>query len=255
VEGARAAGAPVDKVEHALQHLRAAEGSDWYWWYGEDFATENAAEFDALFRGHVLRACELLDLAPPAEALQPIKPTGRGALEAKAMREPTALVRPIIDGQDPDFFEWQGAGLHRPGRGRGAMFGGVPLFEELYWGFDERHLFLRLDPHHEPGLPRIDRIRVTLLGARGPLRVEFPVVADGVARPGRRNGNELGRAVQGKILEVEIPLEPLGIRPGDELVMSVEALLEGEEVERLPRSGYLPLSVPASDFDRIHWRV
>jgi len=58
-----------------------------------------------------------------------------------------------------------------------------------------------------------------------------------------------------KILEVEIPLAPLGIQPGDELVMSVEALREGEEVERLPRSGYLPLSVPGPDFDRIHWRV
>ena len=255
VEGARAAGAPADKVEHALKHLRAAEGSDWYWWYGEDFATENAAEFDALFRGHVLRASELLDLAPPAEALQPIKPTGRGALEAKAMREPTSLVRPVIDGQEPDFFEWQGAGLHRPGRGRGAMFGGAPLFAELYWGFDERHLFLRLDPDPDPGASLTDRIRVTLLGARGPLRVEFPVAADGVARPGRRNGNELGRAVQVKILEVEIPLAPLGIQPGDELVMSVEALREGEEVERLPRSGYLPLSVPGPDFDRIHWRV
>ena len=255
VEGARAAGAPAEKVEHALRHLRAAQGSDWYWWYGEDFATENAAEFDALFRGHVLRACELLDLAPPAEALQPIKPTGRGALEAKALREPTSLVHPVIDGQDPDFFEWQGAGLHRPGRGRGAMFGGAPPFAGLYWGFDETHLFLRLAPDPDPGAPRADRIRVTLLGARGPLRVEFPVTADGVARPGRRNGGELGRAVQVKILEVEIPLGPIDIRPGDELVMSVEAFREGSEVERLPRSGYLPLSVPGIDFDWIHWRV
>ena len=255
VEGARAAGAPAEKVEHALRHLRAAQGSDWYWWYGEDFATENAAEFDALFRGHVLRACELLDLAPPAEALQPIKPTGRGALEAKALREPTSLVHPVIDGQDPDFFEWQGAGLHRPGRGRGAMFGGAPPFAGLYWGFDETHLFLRLDPDPDPGAPQADRIRVTLLGARGPLRVEFPVTSDGVARPGRRNGDEMGRAVQAKILEIEIPLAPLGIQRGDELVMSVEALREGSEVERLPRSGYLPLSVPGADFDWIHWRV
>jgi alpha-amylase/alpha-mannosidase (GH57 family) len=255
VEAARAAGAPTEKVEHALRHLRAAEGSDWYWWYGEDFATENAAEFDALFRGHVLRACELLDLAPPAEALQPIKPTGRGALEAKALREPTSLIRPVIDGRDPDFFEWQGAGLHRPGRGRGAMFGGAPPFTALYWGFDEQHLFLRLDPEPDPTAPVADRIRVTLLGPRGPSRVEFPVVADGVSRPGRRNGDEIGRAVQRKIVEIEVPMAPLGIQSGDELVLSVEALREESEVERIPRSGYLPLSVPGADFERIHWRV
>jgi hypothetical protein len=255
VEGARLAGAPADRVEHALRHLRAAEGSDWYWWYGEDFSTENAAEFDALFRGHVLRACELLDLAPPGEALQPIKPTGRGALEAKALREPTALLRPVIDGRDPDFFEWQGAGLHRPGRGRGSMFGGVPTFAALHWGFDEKNLFLRLDPETDSDAPRPDRIRVTLLGPRGPSRLDFALAADGVPRPGRREGEDVGRAVLVKIVEVEIPLAPLGIRPGDELVLSVEAIAGEAELERIPRSGYLPLSVPGADFERIHWRV
>jgi len=255
VEAARAAGAPLDKVEHALRHLRAAEGSDWYWWYGEDFSTENAAEFDALFRGHVLRACELLDLAPPQEALQPIKPTGRGALEAKALREPTALVRPVIDGREPDFFEWQGAGVHRPGRGRGSMFGGAPTFAALFWGFDETNLYLRLDPDPDPDAAHADRIRVTVLGPLGPSRLEFPVVQDGASRPVLRDGEEVGRAVQGKILEVEIPFARLGIRPGDELVMAVEALAGEAELERIPRSGYLPLSVPGADFERIHWRV
>jgi alpha-amylase/alpha-mannosidase (GH57 family) len=254
VEAARVAGADAARVEHALRHLRAAAGSDWYWWYGEDFSTENAAEFDALFRGHVLRACELLDLAPPHEALQPIKPTGRGALEAKALREPTSLLRPVIDGRDPDFFEWQGAGLHRPGRGRGSMFGGAPTFSALHWGFDESNLFLRLDP--DPEAPRSpDRIRLTLLGPLGPSRLDFEVVKDGVSRPGRRNGDEVGRAVLLKILEVAIPMAPLGILPGDELVMSVEALAGEVELERIPRSGYLPLSVPGADFERVHWRV
>jgi hypothetical protein len=65
----------------------------------------------------------------------------------------------------------------------------------------------------------------------------------------------VGRAVRLKIVEIEIPLAPLGILVGDELVMSVEALANGAEVERIPHSGYLPLSVPGADFDRIHWRV
>lgn len=242
-------------MEEALGHLRAAEGSDWYWWYGEDFASENAAEFDALFRGHVLHACELLDLAPPAEALQPIKPLGRGALEAKALREPTALIHPVVDGRESDFFEWHGAGLHRPGRGRGSMFGGAPPFTALLWGFDASNLYLRLDPDGEPDAARPDRLRLTLLGPRGPVRIDFPLAPDGVARPGRLDGREAGKAVLGRILEIGIPLAPLGIQPGEDLVMAVEALVGETEVERLPRSGYLPLSVPGADFERIHWRV
>jgi hypothetical protein len=253
VEAARAAGSPAGKVEVALDHLLAAEGSDWYWWYGEDFATENAAEFDALFRGHVLRACEVLDLAPPPEALQPIKPAGRRALEAKALREPTGLVRPVIDGRDPDFFEWQGAGLHRPGRGLGSMFGGTPIFSALHWGFDERNLYIRLDPDPEAALP--ERVRVTLLGPRGPSRLELDVAADGVPRPVRLDGAEVGRAVLLKILEVEIAFASLSLAAGDELVLAVEAIAGEVELERIPRSGYLALSVPGADFERIHWRV
>ena len=40
-----------------------------------------------------------------------------------------------------------------------------------------------------------------------------------------------------------------------ELERLVRQSVDGEEVERLPRSGYLPLSVPGLEFDRIHWRV
>ncbi|HSN91543.1 MAG TPA: glycoside hydrolase family 57 protein, partial [Anaeromyxobacteraceae bacterium] len=66
-------GTPPELVERARRHLLAAEGSDWFWWYGEDFTTELAAEFDALFRGHLVRAALLLGAPPPEEALSPIK--------------------------------------------------------------------------------------------------------------------------------------------------------------------------------------
>jgi hypothetical protein len=259
VEAARRGGTPADEVERALGHLRAAEGSDWYWWYGEDFSTESAAEFDALFRGHVVRACEIVGVAPPAEALVPIKPLGRGALEAKALREPTQLVRPVIDGHDPTWFEWQGAGRYRPTQDQGAMFGAVQGFAELHWGFDERHLYLRLDPVPPPegavAPPAPARVRVLLLGARGPLRLDYELPADGTPRPGRLQGREVGTAAFLKLVEIAVPLADLDLRAGDELALALEAGRSEADMERLPRSGYLALTVPGDDFDRIHWRV
>lgn len=41
------------KAEH---HLFAAEGSDWFWWYGPEFDIPDAPAFDALFRGHLQAA-------------------------------------------------------------------------------------------------------------------------------------------------------------------------------------------------------
>lgn len=257
VEEARRRGAGGADLDRALGHLRAAEGSDWYWWYGEDFSTENAAEFDALFRGHVVRACEAVGAAPPAEALSPIKPVGRGALEAKALREPTQLIHPVIDGRDPTWFEWQGAGRYRPAHDRGAMAGGAGGIEELHWGFDERNLFLRLDPAAaaEPAVTRPLAVRILLLGARGAVRLELEVAPDGLPRAVRGAQGDVGTAVLLRVLEVGLPLEPLGLRDGDELAMAVEAGTDPAAMERLPRSGYLSVVVPGPDFDRVHWRV
>jgi alpha-amylase/alpha-mannosidase (GH57 family) len=33
--------------------MSVAEGSDWFWWYGES----GREDFDALFRGYLRRAC------------------------------------------------------------------------------------------------------------------------------------------------------------------------------------------------------
>ena len=37
----------------AWHELYAAEGSDWFWWYGDDFDTAYKEEFDRLFRIHL----------------------------------------------------------------------------------------------------------------------------------------------------------------------------------------------------------
>jgi alpha-amylase/alpha-mannosidase (GH57 family) len=51
--------------ERALQSLLAAEGSDWFWWFGSDQESRNDAEFDELFRAHIRGAYQALDLEAP----------------------------------------------------------------------------------------------------------------------------------------------------------------------------------------------
>ncbi|MEQ1575499.1 MAG: glycoside hydrolase family 57 protein [Vicinamibacterales bacterium] len=58
-----AADAPA--VERAHQSLMAAEGSDWFWWFGSDQESRNDAVFDELFRAHLRGAYQALDLEAP----------------------------------------------------------------------------------------------------------------------------------------------------------------------------------------------
>lgn len=50
----------------AYEALLAAEGSDWFWWFGEDQDSGRDHEFDRLFRLHLARAHELAGLRPPS---------------------------------------------------------------------------------------------------------------------------------------------------------------------------------------------
>lgn len=45
--------ATPERHPKAFEALYAAEGSDWFWWFGEDQSSDSDAEFDDLFRNHL----------------------------------------------------------------------------------------------------------------------------------------------------------------------------------------------------------
>ncbi len=242
----------------ARRHIYAAEGSDWFWWYGEDFSTELAVEFDSLFRGHVARAAMLAGAAPPREALEPIKRTGAVVDgDAKPLREPTVLLSPRIDGRETTYFEWQGGGLYRPGQHRGSMYGGAQAFCALHFGFDLGALYVRLDPAESPARSAevATSLRISVHAADRTLEVALPVAPGAGVQPGRHADADAGEVCFGEVLEAAVPFAPLGLKPGAHAAFTVHVLRGEVEVERLPRYGFVVFVVPDADFERIHWRV
>jgi alpha-amylase/alpha-mannosidase (GH57 family) len=69
---ARRAAHEHPRADEALPHLHAAEGSDWYWWYGDDFRTPFAGRFDALFRAHLAAAWRALGQEVPPTLSRPL---------------------------------------------------------------------------------------------------------------------------------------------------------------------------------------
>ena len=50
-----------------------AEGSDWFWWLGEDNPTELAPLYDRIFRHHLADACNQAGIDPPDDLDRPLK--------------------------------------------------------------------------------------------------------------------------------------------------------------------------------------
>ena len=55
--------------------LLLAEGSDWFWWLGEDNPTELAPLYDLIFRRHLADACAQAGITPPVDLSRPLKAT------------------------------------------------------------------------------------------------------------------------------------------------------------------------------------
>lgn len=256
LDEAREANTAPELLARAREHVLAAEASDWYWWYGDDFTTESAAEFDALFRGHVLATFRLLGKKPPPAAFSPIS-AGAMKVEAIAVEAPLGFVRPRVEGRVGSWLEWQGAGRYRPERTRGgSMHQARGAFAELFFGFDLEHLYLRLDPAGEPEsvAARMDGLAVQLrVGER---EVELHVdLAPGRLVPRDASGTPVGTGAFGSIVELAFPLAAVGLAAGDKVSLALVGLRAGVEVERLPRHGFLGLEVPDENFERILWRV
>ena len=57
----------------AYEELLIAEGSDWMWWFGNDFSSDSDAIFDSLFRQHIANIYDLIGLPVPEGLAEPIK--------------------------------------------------------------------------------------------------------------------------------------------------------------------------------------
>jgi len=126
-----------EQSEEAYRHILIAEGSDWFWWYGDENFSAERPVFDLLFRENLRYVYELLDEPPPAELDFPISEnTSSGTL-------PTGYIHPLIDGLETDFYEWSEAGCYSFSTG-GAMFQKQPL-EKVWYGYNQEKLFFRVD--------------------------------------------------------------------------------------------------------------
>ena len=254
--------ASPEQLERAREAALAAEGSDWFWWYGDDFQTENAPEFDALFRANVAQIYRQLGLAVPDRLGKPIIASHKDRTQAQAIvTPPRRLIQPLIDGHAYGFYEWSGAGTYRPGASvGGSMYQGSGVFAQLWFGFSPRDLFLRLDPMR--GADWTGELRI-LLSREGPTALSqreekllrMPLRAADECRVADERGRPGGEGRCGSIVEIALPLKDLGFAPGDRFHLLVRLLREDAEADRLPRYGDLELEVPDESFERVHWHV
>ena len=132
---------PPDKQKEALEYILTAEGSDWFWWYGDDHYTPYADKFDILFRENLQKVYTILGKEPPKDLFIPIKKS----FPSPYIRHPNYYVFPVIDGETTHYFEWLNGGIINLLFDASAMDTSGVHLKKLYYGYDEENLYLKLD--------------------------------------------------------------------------------------------------------------
>ncbi len=266
-EAARREGRVEEKKEtlaEAWDEIYASEGSDWFWWYGDEHSSACDEEFDMLFRHHLKKVYSLIGKEPPVALDIPILTEEKGVLPETV---PAAYIKPAIDGEVTNYFEWLSAGKITRVHHGGSMhmeFQGAGLLDAIYYGFSTDEFFLRLDylarlrPYRKKWEFRIRFLRPTNAMIDGVVEGVSSTARLHTKPPDRDEWEELAGAVSiasDDCVELAVRLSALGAVSGGEIRMfiSIDALEEG--MERWPVKGMLVLSVPSENFDREDWHV
>jgi len=249
--------AALETARLICKSLYAAQGSDWFWWYGDDHFSPHSASFDLLFRRHLMNVYRLLGAAVPRELYEPIKKQS----PAGFVRDPAALITPAITGVVTDYFEWLAAGLYDLTKQYSAMHAGESLLQSFFYGYDRNYFYIRID-----GVQSLERIfrQGDLLSLHLIHASEYRLDM----RLGLREGELLVKGASGwqasgtvtqygivRIAEARIPLSTLNLSAGDKLFAYFTLTRSREELGRWPVDSPLLLNYAGPDLDLETWLI
>ncbi|MBI3866272.1 MAG: alpha-amylase/alpha-mannosidase [Planctomycetia bacterium] len=248
---------PAETIARAWEEMYIAEGSDWFWWFGDDHSSAQDDLFDQLFRKHLQNVYQILGTQPPSPLNRPITRMVRRTIHS----EPRGFLDVKVDGRRT-YFEWINAGHYISGSERGTMtLVTEGVIREVFFGFNLEQLMLRVDTGHtaQEDLARMQEVRVQFVEPAGyEIRISEPGRPGLKARLFRNREEVAGAQVKvavGQILEMTVPFADLGLAPEDPIHLYVEALAEGQSVDRAPREGALEMRAPNPDYEKIMWQA
>ncbi len=252
-----------EALARAKEEMLIAEGSDWFWWYGDDHSSEQDLVFDDLFRRHVRNIYRAIDVPVPEELFVSnitTHPPSAGIVG------PTGLITPTIDGEATDYFEWLGSGsvdIVAAGDAMHEVSTRQLSISEIEFGFDLQNLYVRAagpvpmrevitaDQHMSLNFLKPEGCSVVVTGGGGGVRAEMvdrPRAAGGLTRscPGIK-------VAAGRLLELQVPFQCLGVMKDSTVAFIVALNRHGAEVEHYPRHQPIEVRVPDERFPARNW--
>jgi alpha-amylase/alpha-mannosidase (GH57 family) len=236
----------------AWEGIYIAEGSDWFWWYGDEFNTDNDEEFDRIFRLYLRNCYELHNDPVPAELYRSIITPH----DITPLMMPVGFINPFIDGTITHFYEWRKAGCYQPSGNTKNMYNQIQYISSIFYGFDVENLFVRID------FSTSVKDMVILLHVVSPkiMHLQIPFTGKPMTLYRMEDDHEvpicdLDSVAYRTILEFSVPFTKLSALPPQRMRFYLSLMKDDLEVERHPMTGVLSFPIPDKGYERVMWYV
>ena len=244
-------------LARAWDEIYIAEGSDWFWWFGDDHSSAQDGLFDQLFRKHLKNVYLLLKTPYPVQLDRPIGSAGQKPIQS----EPKGFLKVKIDGRQT-YFEWINAGHYVSGSERGTMTMVTRgIIREVFFGFDAERFLLRIDTAGR-ALDDLKSVHEIRIGFASPNEVEIRIsgFATGLLIAAIYLTDQTVALSQAEVavhsvVEVAASLTMMNFVRGARVEFYVSALIDNQCEDRVPREGLLTMNEPTTDFELQMWQA
>jgi alpha-amylase/alpha-mannosidase (GH57 family) len=126
----------------AFKEIMIAEGSDWFWWFGDDFQIKDKNKFDSLFRSHLANVYKFLKVPVPRYLHIPIC---KKTTDKTTIKLPTTPLNIEINGKKQNFFKWKGSGIYKNTSKGASMFEGESIIKSIEFAFNRTDFFVKVN--------------------------------------------------------------------------------------------------------------
>ncbi len=180
--------------------LHISEGSDWFWWYGDENQSTMDFLFDQLFRTHLIKLYELLELPVPENLYRAIK-------QPKAVDKSGGILfqNPLDDQVAQGYYKWIGAKHFSSEETGGAMHQANGDQYDLYYGRENSRLCFAI---HSSIWNKENQPSPVTLKITKPLMKDIPLTEN-------QEGCHIETTDDG--IDAWVDLEQAGIKPDQEI--------------------------------------
>lgn len=223
--------------QKAWELLHISEGSDWFWWYGDENASAHELLFDSLFREHLIHLYETIGKPTPETLKRPIKQ------ETKVVEAGGILFQqPVLSGRYEGYYEWVGTRTVLASSGGGAMHqAGGEVQAKIRYG--RLNKFLAFFVEITNGIQLNDETKIYIHVTKPFIRtLEL-----------QREHEADYKIESNRVLEGIINLESLGIQPHQEVWFFFSFESKGKPEFSIPHGNELYLQPYTATTASLYW--